>query len=70
MLHCSVLVRKPQCSEVGYTLYSTKAAPALKARLQTERESLRPVCKSYVFYSVSVTLCRVKSLKFVSLGIL
>lgn len=70
MLHCSVLVSKPQYSEVGYTLYTSKAAPALKAHLQMERESLRPVCKNYVFYNVSVILCRAKSLKFVSLGIL
>jgi len=70
MLHCSVLVSKPQYSEVGYTLYTSKAAPALKAHLQTECESLRPVCKNYVFYNVSVILCRAKSLRFISLGIL
>jgi len=51
-------------------LYTSNAAPALKAHLQKKRESLRPLCKSYVFYNVSVTFCRVKSLKFMSLGIL
>jgi hypothetical protein len=70
MLHCSVLVSKLQYSEVGYTLYTSKAAPALKAHLQKECELLRPVGKSYVFYNVSVTLCRAKCLKFMSLGIL
>ena len=62
MLHCIVLVTKPQCSEVGRTLYSSNVTPVLKACLQKECESLKPVYKKYVFCNVSDTLCRTKSL--------